>query len=313
MSQLKELQVFVRVVEAGGIGKAAEQLCIAKSAVSQRLVQLEKRMGVRLLNRTTRRSHLTEAGQRCYQQALGILNAVSELHNVVSDQEQELQGTLRIAAPMVFGRRHLVRVIDEFTRLHPNLILDIDLSDRFINLIESGRDMAIRIGSLPDSTLQARRIASATGMLVASPEYLRCYGEPAHPDDLKHHHLFQYGTHRGAAVNLQDRQGKRSTCVMKPRLIANNGDFLNEMAILGQGIVVSPTFICWQDIQDGRLVQVLPDYHAPIGGMYAVYPENRFVSRPLRTFIDYLVGCFGKTPYWDEWLLKARAPEVQAL
>ncbi|MET4693418.1 LysR family transcriptional regulator [Endozoicomonas lisbonensis] len=299
MSQLKELQVFVRVVEAGGIGKAAEQMGIAKSAVSQRLVKLEKRMGVRLLNRTTRRSHLTEAGQRCYQQSLNILNAVSELHTVVCEQEQELQGVLKIAAPLVFGRHHLVRVVDQFTRLHPKLLLDIDLSDRYVNLIESGRDMAIRIGSLPDSTLQARRIASANGMLVASPDYLERYGTPETPEDLKDHALLQYETSRGSAVRLRDRQGTTISYSMKPRLIANNGDFLNEMAILGQGIVLSPTFICWQDVQEGRLVQVLPDYDVPIGGIYAVYPENRFVSRPLRSFIDYLVEVLGDSPHWD--------------
>ncbi|AMO55464.1 hypothetical protein GZ77_10050 [Endozoicomonas montiporae] len=297
MSQLKELQVFVRVVESGGIGKAAEQLGIAKSAVSQRLVQLEKRLGTRLLNRTTRRSNLTEAGQRCYQQSLQILDAVSELHTVVGEQEHEIQGTLRIAVPVVFGRRHLVKIIDEFARLHPGLMLDIDLSDRFVNLIESGRDMAIRIGALPDSSLKARRLAPASAVLVASSAYLAEKGIPETPEDLKHHALLQYETSRGSAVRLKNRQGEVVTYSMKPRLIANNGDFLNEMAISGQGIVMSPTFICWQDIQQERLVRVLPDYEVPVGNIYAVYPQNRFVSRPLRAFIDYLAEAMGENPY----------------
>ena len=299
MSQFKELEVFVRVVEAGGVGKAAEQLGIAKSAVSQRLVQLEKRMGVRLLNRTTRRSHLTEAGQRCYQQSLHILNAMSELNHVVSDQNVALKGTLKVSVPLVFGLRHLIPVIDDFKHLHPELTLDIDLTDRFINLIESGRDMAIRIGSLSDSSLQARRIAPASGALLASPSYLKRYGVPKTPDDLKQHTLLQYGS-RGALVRLRDANGKTQSYTMKSNLIANNGDFLNDLATLGHGIVMSPTFIGWEAMLENKLIRVLPDYDVPVGDIFAVYPETRYVSRPLRVFIDFLVEKFGDDPYWDQ-------------
>jgi DNA-binding transcriptional LysR family regulator len=209
MSQFEEMHNFVRVVEAGSISRAAEQLGVAKSGVSRRLSDLERRLGVRLLNRTTRRSSLTDAGRSYYEGALRLLANVAELDALVSDSDASLQGTLRLAAPLSFGLLHLAPAIDEFIRRHNGLTINIDFSDRQVDLVEQGVDLAIRIADLSDSTLQARRICPVRLLLCASPDYLERHGVPERPEDLRHHRILHYDIGGGRQLRLADPGGRQ--------------------------------------------------------------------------------------------------------
>jgi DNA-binding transcriptional LysR family regulator len=301
MSQFEEMRNFVRVVEAGSISKAAEQLGIAKSGVSRRLVGLEARLGVRLLNRTTRRSSLTEAGQAYYQGAVKLLMDVSELDAATADTDATLEGALRLAVPLSFGLRHLSPAIDEFMRMHPGLTINIDFSDRQIDLVEQGVDLAIRIADLSDSTLQARRICPVRLLLCASPKYLEELGTPISPEDLKEHRVMQYDNGGGGTFVLEDRLGGEYVVSSRPQIVANNGDFLRDMAMAGHGIILTPSFIAWQAIAAGDLVSIMPDFCPPQRSAYAVYPQTRYLARRARLFIDFLAERFGENPYWDQF------------
>ena len=302
MGQLEEMHNFVRVVEAGSITRAAEQLDMAKSGVSRRLLDLENRLGVRLMNRTTRRSSLTEAGQAFYEGAVKLIGDVAELNARTGDAEASLEGTLRLAAPLSFGLCHLSPAIDGFKREHQGLKFNIDVSDRHVDLVEQGVDLAIRITDLKDSSLQARRICPVRLLLCASPKYLENNGVPQTPDDLKKHRVLQYDIGQGSELRLSDKQGREQLLHINPRMMANNGDFLRDMAVAGHGIILTPSFIAWQAVASGDLVMVLQDYCPPRRNAYAVYPQNRYLSRRARAFIDFLADRFGENPYWDQFL-----------
>ena len=300
MSVFDEMNSFVRVVEAGSISRAAEQLGLAKSGVSRRLAELEKRLGVRLLNRTTRRSSLTEAGRSYYEGAVKLLGDVAELDALVADSEASLEGRLRLAAPLSFGLAHLTPAIEAFSRSHPAVTIDIDFSDRQVDLVAQGIDVAIRIAELGDSTLRARRICPIGLALCASPAYLEQHGRPRAPEDLTRHRILHYDIGGGPVLRLTDGQGNERPVAIRPRLVANNGDFLRDMAIAGHGIILTPTFISWQAIGMGELVPVLREHWPTPLNAYAVYPQTRYLSRRARALIDFLVERFGDNPYWEQ-------------
>jgi DNA-binding transcriptional LysR family regulator len=300
MSQLDEMHVFARIVEAGGISRAAEQLGVAKSGVSRRLAELEKRLGVRLINRTTRQSSLTEAGRAYYRGAVKLLGDVAELDALVSDRESSLQGSLKLAAPLSFGLSHLSPAIDEFLRQHREVSVQVDFSDRQVDLVERGVDLAIRIAELSDSTLQARRICPIRRLICASPDYLERNGVPQDPPDLRDHQLLHYDVGGSPGLRLQDAAGREHRLPGRPRLVANNGDFLRDMAIAGHGIIVIPSFIAWRALAAGDLVPVMKPWWPEPLNAYAVYPQSRYLSQRARAFIDFLADRFGSNPYWDQ-------------
>jgi DNA-binding transcriptional LysR family regulator len=300
MNAFEEMQHFVRIVEAGSISKAAAQLGLAKSGVSRRLAELEARLGVRLLNRTTRRSSLTDAGRTYYEGAVKLLSDVSELDALVADSEASLQGSLRLAAPLSFGLGHLAPAIEEFMRSHPAVTIDIDFSDRQIDLVAQGVDLAIRIAELRDSSLKARRICPVRLMLCASPAYLEQHGMPRNVEELEGHRILHYDIGGGPVLRLADAHGGERLLHIRPALVANNGDFLRDMAIAGHGIILTPSFIAWQAVALGELVPFLREcWPAPLNA-YAVYPQTRYLSRRARAFIDFLAERFGDNPYWDQ-------------
>jgi len=306
MNQLEELSVFVRVAEAGGIGKAADQLGIAKSAVSRRLAELEKRLGVQLLSRTTRKSSLTEEGQRCYEHALRVLDVVGEFNAAVAQEDQEISGRIRISTPSSFAINHLLPVIDQFLRQYPSIRLDMDMSDGFVDLIESGFDLAIRIGDLRDSSYQARQLAPIKTCLAASPAYLDEHGRPESIEELNQHSFLHYGNVGTSTIKLEDKQGKLHSLNVTSKVSVNNGDFLNDLAIAGHGIVFTPTFISWQALQKGELERVLPEFETTPRFAYALYPKTRFLPKRVRLFIDFLAEYVGDQPYWDAQFAKVR-------
>ena len=301
MGQLEDMAMFVRVVEAGSITKAAEQLNIAKSAVSRRLKELETRLGSQLISRTTRQSNLTQAGEQYYQKVHHILSEVDALNEETSGTPTRIEGTLKMTAPLSFGLMHLNDVIDEYANKHPELKFELDFSDRHTDLIEEGFELAIRIRELQDSSYQAKRLALIRYALCASPAYLERMGTPKTFDDLTEHEFLQYGMSKSSTIELIDEQGKKHQVAVNGKIKANNGDFLREMAVKGHGIAFLPTFITYQALISGELVPILQQYQLPTLNAYAVYPKNRFLSQRCRYLIDFIAERFGDNPYWDKF------------
>ncbi len=308
MDRLDSLESFVAVVEAGQFSAAAQRLGIGKSVVSRRVSELEEHLGARLLQRTTRRLSLTEAGREFYPRALQLLEDLAEAEQSVSSGQQALGGRIRLATPLTFGMLHLGPLINRFMQAHPGVVLDLDMDDGQVNLIQEGVDLALRIGSLEDSSLIALPLATIRTVLVASPGYLAREGTPTTPEELQRHPGLCYSNlPEPQRVRLTDSSGRRISVNLPLRLLANNGDLLLNATEAGLGVCVSPTFIAYRAIREGRLVPILRDYRLPLSTAYAVYPSRRFVPLRVRALVDYLQQEFGDRPYWDEGLFDAEA------
>lgn len=301
MGQLEDMEMFVRIVDAGSITKAAEQLGIAKSAVSRRLKELEASLSNQLLNRTTRQSALTQAGEHYYQRAGSILSEVKALNEQTSGAPSRIEGTLKMTAPLSFGLLHLRDLIHEYAKQHPSLNFELDLSDRHTDLVEEGYELAIRIGELQDSSYQAKRLVVIRFVLCASPEYLIKMGTPKLLNDLEGHDFLQYGLSKHNVLTLTDAQGRKHTIQTKSKMKATNGEFLVDMAEKGHGIIFMPTFIAHKALASGKLVPLLPQYQLPTLNAYAIYPKNRFLSHRCRYLIDFIAERLGDEPYWDNF------------
>ncbi|MBH3371353.1 LysR family transcriptional regulator [Pseudomonas juntendi] len=287
MNPYEDMRIFAQVMEAGSFTAAADRLGMSKQSVSRRLMQLEARLGVRLLNRSTRRLDATPLGQQYYQSAMRLLGEVQQVEHDISGQAQALRGTLRLSAPLSFAMAHLGCLLTEFLQLHAQVDVEVDLSDRAVDLIGEGYDLALRIGALEDSSLIARRIADVQRVYCASPAYLAARGVPAQPEDLAGHDCRPYGHSR--QVQWQFRQaGKAQAMPGAGRMRANNGEILRDAAIAGMGVTYLPTFIVGQALADGRLVTVLDDWRPPALQLSAVYPQHRQVARPVQGFVNFL-------------------------
>ena len=300
MGRFDELETFVQVVESGTFTAAAERLSVAKSAVSRRIAELEARLGVQLFRRTTRRLNLTDTGRGFHERAVRILADLEEAELAVSRAHRTLRGTLRVAAPLTFGVRHLGPAIRDFARLHPEVIFDIDFNDRQVDLIQEGVDVAVRIARLEDSTLVARRLAPVRLAVVASPAFVQHHGRPASPADLAALDGLSYSLAPDPSLwRYRAPDGSEGSVRIRSRLAANNGDFLCAAAIAGQGVLLSPTFIVYRALADGRLVSLLADHEWSDVAAYAVYPRTRHLSVRVRAFVDFLAERFAGVPYWD--------------
>ena len=289
MDRIEELETLVSVVEAGGFGKAAERLGVAKSVVSRRLRALERRLGVQLLQRTTRTRSLTGPGRQLYERAVRILADLEEAEQAIADASAALSGRIRLAAPLSFGLHHLDSLLADFMRAHPGIDLDLDLNDRQVDLVEEGFDMAVRIGDLSDSTLLARRLASTQMVTCASPAYLELHGTPQHPDQLRRHTGLQYSNASpGQAWQFVSTAGTALVSVPAIRMRANNGDALATAAAAGLGLVHAPRFVVEDLLAAGKLTAVLGAYERPPLGIYAVYPPGRLLPRRIETLAAFL-------------------------
>lgn len=303
MDRFEDMRCFVHVSELQSVTKAAEKLNLAPSAVSRRLKELESRLDAQLLTRTTRRMSLTEAGQVFYRRARQLLNDLDDAEAEVSDQSHALKGLLRVTAPLTFGVCYLSGIVTDFLDQHPELTLDLDLSDREVDLVGEGIDLAIRIGVLQDSSLIARKIADVKMVVVASPEFLRRFGMPSHPDDLKLLPGICYtNAERPGIWRYRDGDGTDASVQVPMRMKANNGTVLADAAAAGLGVAIEPSFIVHQYLASGALVPVLRDYQWPDVAIYAVYPETRHLSAKARAFIDFVHGRIGSRPVWDDLL-----------
>lgn len=302
MDRYEEMQTFIRIIDAGGISRASEQLNLAKSAVSRRLSDLEERLGVQLMNRTTRKFTLTDTGQAYYEQCTRLLNDLDEVESSLTSDDKKVTGKLRISVPLSFGLAHLGPVIQDFIDTYPEVFLDVDFNDRQVNLIEDNIDLAIRIGVLDDSQMIARRLFKLNTVVVASAEFLNHYGTPSHPDELKNMDMIAYSLLNNNYLSYHSKQGETGT--VQPNIIHSfsNGDFIRQMVLSGIGFALSPSFIVHKEIADGRLVPFLTDYEWTEANAYAIYPPTRHLSHRVRAFIDFLVERFEGIPYWDHCL-----------
>lgn len=298
MGQLEDIQLFVQVVDAGGIGPAANQMAIAKSAVSRRLSELERRLNITLITRTTRASKITEEGQKYYTRSLQLINEFDELNNLTAEPDSLLSGALRISSPISFGLSHLTPALDIFAKNNPSLLLDVDLTNQRTDLIEGGFDLGFRIGNLQDSSLKARKVAQISFNICASPEYLKQHGIPKTPDELKNHQLLKLSLEEAGKWIFFDNEGNKSVINTSPKILSNNNDFMKTMAIAGHGIIRTTTFASSKAIKTGELIPILQDYTLDELNIYAVYPQTRYLSRRVRLLIDFLVDRFGSDSYW---------------
>lgn len=302
MDRLTSLTVFVRTVELGSQAAAAAELGLSRTMLGRHLQALEQRLGARLINRTTRKQSLTEAGLAFFTRASAALHELEAAERSVSSLQVEPRGVLRLNAPMSFGARHLAAAIAAYAERHPLVRVEMVLNDRVVDLVEEGYDLAIRIGRLADSSLIARRLAPCRLVLCASPRYLERHGVPQRPADLARHNclLYSYSAERNQWSFRMG--GTEETVAISGNLVANNGDAVVTAALAGQGIVLQPTFIVGDALRAGTLVRLLPGHEIPSLDIHAVYPHPRNLSPKVRSFVDFLVERFSRRPAWDEGL-----------
>ncbi len=302
MDPLDGIAAFARVVDSGSFSAAARRLNVSKSAVSAHVQRLEERLGVRLLNRTTRRLSVTEAGAAYYRHCARILAEAEAAEQAASALQREPRGTLRVSAPDSFGWMHVAPAVPAFLKRYPNLAVDIKLSAAYVNLVDEGLDLAIRIGVLEDSALVVRKLAPSRQVLCAAPAYLKDRGMPQTPDDLVSHNclcadLLSWGDE----WRLAGKRGEVRVPV-SGSFRSNNAEMLRTAALDGVGIAALPTWAVAEQLRSGMLRRVLTAWEAPVSTIYAVYPGNRLMSMKVRAFVDHLARCFGRAPYWDDGL-----------
>ena len=297
--RFEDLRAFAPVVDAQGFAAAADRLGVAKSAVSRRIGDLEDRLGARLLDRTTRRMALTEAGRAFHDRAVALLADLAAAEEEVASVTGALGGRIRVAAPVSFTAHCLAPVVGRFLEAHPAVDLAIDTDDRMVDLVRDGFDLAIRIADLPSSSLVARRLATIRHACVVSPALLEQFGEPNHPDELKRFPGILYSNVSDAHY-WQFAEGQ--VPAIKCRIAFANGDAIREAAIAGLGVALLPTFIVHDAIRRGELRPILGSFMRPPIAMHALYPSRRHLPARVRAFIDFLAGTYGGAPFWDRGL-----------
>ena len=303
MDRLSEYETFLEVARQGSFSAAARSLGVTASAVSKQVKALEERLGVRLLQRTTRRVALTDAGRAFGERAAEILQDVSEAETAVSAGQSEPRGVLRVGAPMDFGRLHLATSIAEFAATHPRVTMEVELVDRFVDLVDEGLDVVVRIADMADSTLVSRRLAPCRRVVCASPEWIERHGQPTRPEDLRSHRRIAYAYEAERAWSFETPDGEPVRVDVPVAHRSNNGELTCEMVAAGLGIALLPTFIAADAIRAGRLETLLADRLRSTLQIQAVYPHRRHLSAKVRAFVDHLAAHCGARPYWDEGLV----------
>lgn len=300
MDEFGAIPVFVAVVEHGGFSAAARARGISKSAVSKRINQLEKHLGVRLLHRTTRKLSLTEAGERYFEHASQALIAAGQAEDAVTQLQGDPQGKLRISSPMSFGRLHVAPLIPKLLQRYPRLQVELVMDDKKTDLVAAGFDIAIRSGRLPDSTLIARKLAPLRQVLCTSPEYIERCGKPATPSELSEHNCVLFSYSSDANKWTLYHNDEPVTVLVSGNYRVNNSEALLDALKAGTGIGRLPTFVAGPDLKEGRLVQLFESYQIPDQTFYAVFPERQYLPAKVRAFLDFAIEHFGgDRPYWD--------------
>jgi DNA-binding transcriptional LysR family regulator len=301
--RVADLDIFARVVTAGSMSAAGRDLNVSPAVISKSIRRLEERLGVRLMQRTTRQIALTEAGQGYFERVVSILASIEEAEAFAASETAQVRGVLKVSAPTSFGRMHIAPHLMPFLDAHPQLVLDLNLSDDFTDIVGEGYDVAIRIADLESSSLVARRLAPNNRILCASPDYLDRHGLPEALSDLSRHRLL---VHMADHWRLEGPEGLSIVKVEGP-LRTNSSEVVREATLAGLGIALRSTWDVGADIKEGRLQVVLPQYRASSRvAIHAVYPSRRHLPRKVRLFIDYLAGLYGPIPSWERGLRLAQ-------
>ena len=297
MDRLRLIQTFVRVVESGSFSAVAREERTTQSAISKQVQALEAQLGARLLLRTTRQHALTEAGQRYYERCLQILDTLEEARLEVHRAEHEVSGLLRVAAPVAFGRLHIVPRLPAFYARHPRLRIHLQLDDAFVDLVAAGIDVTFRVGELEDSRLIARRIGTAHRVTLAAPSYLARHGEPERPDDLRHHNCIVY-TGRVAldTWHYTDEAGREQSVRVAGSFESNSSEAIRQATCEGLGISCAPLWIYGDDLRAGRVQAILTRYRAPPMPLNVVFQPTRRPSLKVQMFVDHFAEAFGRDP-----------------
>lgn len=289
MDRFQEMRAFVTVVDTGSFVRAADAMGTSKTAVSRLVGELESRLRTRLLHRTTRRLSLTPEGEIFHERCRQLLDGVAEAEAELTAHTGEAIGQLRVNVPVTFGLLHLAPLWPAFMALHPKVVLDVTLSDRLVDLVDEGYDLAVRIARLQASSLVSRQLTSTRMILCASPEYLRRHGVPEHPSEIARHVVISYTLlAMGEQWEFEGPEGRVSVEVVS-RMRTNSGDTCCAAAVQHQGIVLQPSFLVGAHLDSGALVEVLPQYRSVELGVYAVYPSRKHLTPKVRALIDFLV------------------------
>lgn len=298
MDTLLGMRTFITVVNTGSFTAAADRLGVSKALTSKYLNQLEQRLGVRLLNRTTRHLRLTEVGQVYYARCQPLLEALDELEAAIQDRQESPQGRLSITAPQTFGEGYLAPAMAPFLKQYPQVTVELNLTDRFVNLLEEGFDLGLRIGDLADSSLVARRLASIRIITCAAPWYLEQQGTPTHPRELGAHTCVIDTNIDMLARWFYRIDGEQRSIEVGGPFRANSARAVRELVIAGVGIGRCPDYAVADAVRDGRLCRLLQNYESIEYGLYVVYPHRQYLAAKVRAFIEFLVTRFGVRPDW---------------
>lgn len=296
MDKFQEMRVFSAVVDASSFVAAADSLGMSKAAVSRYVSELEQRLGVRLMHRTTRKLSLTPEGEVFLVRCRDILANIESSEAEISTRSVTASGLLKVSLPVSFGIRHLAPLWSEFLADHPQVTLDVQLADRVIDLVDEGFDLAVRIARLPDSSLISRQLTSTRLVLCAAPSYLKRRGTPAHPSELAQHDVLGYSL-MAMGDQWQFTGPEGPVCVkVRPRMWTNNGDSCVAAALQGSGIQLQPTFLIDEVLASGQLVEILPQFRSVELGIYAIYPSRKFVLPKVRAMVEFLANKLQRAP-----------------
>jgi DNA-binding transcriptional LysR family regulator len=295
IADLNEMLVFARVVQSGSFTAAARELQMPKSTVSRKVTDLEERLGVRLLQRTTRTLGLTDEGRTYYDFSARILGEVDEAENAVGRLRGSPRGLLRVTTPLNFD--FMGAILADFVKKHTEVTLDVVATDRRVGLVEEGFDVAIRAGTLADSTLVARPLATVRRIVVVSPEYMKKRGRPRQPADLAEHDALVFGSGESPTTWRLQKGTTSVDVVVKPRIVMNDFDVLHDAALAGVGVAMLPVFRCCAGVRERRLERLLKDWCSPAATLYAVYPTARLLSPKVKAFVEHLQERFTPPPW----------------
>lgn len=289
MDRLQAMHLFVRVAELGSFSAVAQQMGLARSAVTRQIAALEQHLGIKLMVRSTRRLMLTSAGAAYLEKCRVILNLVEAAETGVAEERQTPRGMIRISLPLTYGLMRVAPILLDFARRYPEVQLDMDYTDRRVNLIEEAIDLSVRITSRLGATEIARRIGSSQLQAVASPAYLAEHGMPRHPSELIHHECLSYTTTAESKQTWSfDVDGVLTAYPIRARIHSNNGEALNDAVERGLGIALQPDFIIERSLQSGKVVTILTEFPLPELGIYAMLPSNRQVPYRVRVLMDFM-------------------------
>jgi DNA-binding transcriptional LysR family regulator len=305
MEHLAEMMTFAKVVETKSFSSAAAELKTSKSLVSKQVSNLERALGVRLLNRTTRRMSVTEIGAAYYEHCARIAQEIDAASETVTQLQAEPRGVLRITSPVIFASLHLAPAMQTFLQRHEKVEIELNASDRIVDIVEEGYDLAIRITDHPAATMVARRISPVRWVTCASPDYLARRGTPRTPQELLDHDCLVYhgmpAPHSGWRYMIGNKEVSLNVSASS-RCRVNNSEALIQLALGGMGVILFPTYVLGPHLKSGRLKAILPDSIAnPDMSLYATYLPNRYMQPKIRAFIDHLMAHFGPHPHWDDY------------